>query len=586
MATAPDSPVYRTAVSTAWVAGVFLVVVAGAMLYQRLTANSNDPWKSPQLLELKEQLRASPKDEKIKERIRELDLKFRQRYVRRLALTRTGGWLLLGGSVILVVALATAMETRKVQPLPRPDPTAGDRAQRDRAVARRAVGVAGAAVAVVMVGAAATLRSPPTVGDRGGAGAAAEAAKAAVAPLPPASEFAANWPQFRGPGGSGVATAAEVPLSWNGASGAGVAWKTPVPEPGFNSPIVWGDRIFCSGGTREKRVVMCFDLATGRLRWDRVIEKVPGAPAQAPEISDQTGYAAPTMATDGVRAYAIFATGELAAVNFDGSLAWAKHLGVPKNLYGHATSLAVWQGRVIVQLDQGESGPANSRIMAFDGVSGKQLWEKARSVPGSWSSPIVIEAAGKTQIIALGDPLVTAYAAGDGAEPWRAELPGGEVTPSPAFVGGLVLAVNPHNALLALKPDGAGDVTASHVAWKAEDDVPDVTSPVGNDELVFTVTSDGKLLCFDVKTGARVWMHELKQEVQASPAIAGGRLYLIGSNGVTIVAAVAREFKELARNELGEKIVASPAFVRGKIILRGLENLYCLAGETPKPGTP
>jgi outer membrane protein assembly factor BamB len=360
-----------------------------------------------------------------------------------------------------------------------------------------------------------------------------------------------------------------------------------VPSPGFNSPIVWGDRLFVSGGTKEQRVVLCYDTASGKLQWQRAIEKVPGSPPAPPKVSDQTGFAAPTMATDGRRAYAIFATGDLAAVNFDGTLAWAKHLGVPKNLYGHATSLAVWQGRVVVQLDQGEAGPANSRLIVFEGATGRVLWEKPRPMPSSWASPVVFESAGQTQIVTLGLPFIIANTLGDGRELWRVELMEGEVTPSPAFAGGLLLAINPHNALLAIRPDGTGDVTESHVSWKATDNIPDVGSPASNGELVFTADSSGALTCFDLKDGKKVWAHELETEVQATPVIAGNRLYIACTNGLTVVAEVGRAYKELARNQLDEKFYASPAVVGGRIYLRGVNHLYGLgAGVASRESNP
>jgi outer membrane protein assembly factor BamB len=586
MAGASSSQVYRTAIATAWLAGVFLAAVGATMLYQRFTADSNDPWKSPQLLALKEEMRAAPKDEKIKVRIRELDLKFRQGYVRRLTMVRTGGWLLLGGSIVLVVALTTAMETRKKPPLPLPDHEAGDRALREKTAARRAVAVAGGVLLVAMAGVATGIRTSLTApGPEVAKGAGAPEAPGGVA-LPSQAEFLANWPRFRGPTGSGVAALAQAPLQWDGKTGAGIVWKTAVPVSGFNSPIVWGDRLFLSGGTREKREVLCYETAGGKLLWQRAIENVPGSPAKPPEIPDQTGFAAPTMATDGRHAYAIFANGDLAALTFAGAIVWSKNLGVPKNLYGHATSLAVWQGRVLVQYDQGETGPANSRLIAIDGATGRVVWEKPRAMPSSWATPIVVEAAGKTQIITLGVPFLIAYGFADGAELWRAELLEGELTPSPVLAGGLVLAINPSNSLLALRPDGAGDVGATHLRWKAEDDIPDVPSPVSNGELAFTVSSSGNLVCFDLKDGAKVWARELHTEVQASPAIAGNRLYVTGVDGVTLVAEVGRAYKELARNELGEKFVASPAFVQGRIYLRGLDNVYCLGGEAAKPTGP
>ncbi len=256
---------------------------------------------------------------------------------------------------------------------------------------------------------------------------------ALAADLPTPEEYRANWPRFRGPDGGGVAAGGHAPLTFDVKAGTNIAWSVAVPVAGFNSPVVWGDRVFLSGGDDAKCEVMCFDVQSGKLLWQTAVPKVERGADEKQEPPDQSGMAAPTVATDGRRAYAIFANGNLAAFNFDGSVAWAKHLVIPKNSYGHASSLATWQDRVIVQIDQGEVDDKLSRLFAFDGASGAVVWEKERNVGASWATPIVIEAAGKTQLITLALPWVIAYSPKDGAEMWRAESLDGEVTPSPVF---------------------------------------------------------------------------------------------------------------------------------------------------------
>jgi outer membrane protein assembly factor BamB len=290
------------------------------------------------------------------------------------------------------------------------------------------------------------------------------------------------------------------------------------------------------------------------------------------------------MTTDGRRVYVMFANGDLAAFTLDGAPVWSKNLGVPKNTYGHSTSLATWQGRLIVQFDQGEGEPEGSKLLAFDGATGRLVWQTPRAVHASWASPIVVEAAGKPQIIALAVPWVMAYAATDGNEIWRVECLEGEICPSPVFAGGLVLAVSPNNKLNAIRPDGRGDVTKTHVAWGAEDNQPDVTSPTANGELLFTVTTPGVLTCFDVKDGKKLWEKELEMDFHASPSLVGSRLLLVSKKGVAIVFAAAREFKELARSaELGEEVHASPAFASGRMFIRGMKHLYCIGGGGTAP---
>ena len=561
----------------AWIAAAFCLLVCATMLYQHSVAAQRDPWKSPQLLKLKEKLRAAPTDEAVKKEIRRLDLEFRGRYVRRLSLDRTGGWLLVGGMVVMVLA---AQQTAKLQAkpwLPKLKPDANSEARRATAQSRWSV-VAISAVAVIGLATLALTATSPLPKSAAEIdrllGLAPEGE--GIANTPSLEEFRANWPRFRGSDGSGVSAFTNVSLTWDEKTGAGIVWKSPLPAPGHGSPLVWSNRVFVSGGDATKREVFCFDAADGKLLWQRAIENVPGSPAQQPEIPEMTGFASPTMAGDGRRVFVLFANGDLASLTTDGVPVWSKNIGVPKNAYGHAASLAIWPGKLIVQFDQDEGAPGGSKLLAFDCATGRVLWERNKPTHGSWATPIIIEAAGKTQIITLALPFVISYSLADGNELWRAELMEGEITPSPIFTGGLVIAVNPSVELIALKPDGAGDVTKTHVAWRGGDSVPDVTSPVSNGELVFTVTSSGVLTCCDLKDGKKVWEKDFEMEVQSSPAIVGNRLFVLGSKGVAVVVETGREFKEIARSQLVDQFLASPAFADGRMYLRGETNLWCL----------
>ena len=161
----------------------------------------------------------------------------------------------------------------------------------------------------------------------------------AAEPPPSDAEIAKAWPRFRGPGGLGISAYTNVPDAWDAASGKGIVWKTPVPLPGNNSPVVWGKRVFLSGADKHRREVYCFDADSGKLVWRQNVPGTPQSTAKPPEVTDDTGYAAPTTATDGRRVFAIFANGDLAAFDVSGKPAWAKSLGIPENSYGHASSL-------------------------------------------------------------------------------------------------------------------------------------------------------------------------------------------------------------------------------------------------------
>jgi len=559
-----------------WIAAAFCLLVSAYMLLQHTLASERDPWKSPQLLSLKEKLRTTPTDETVKGEIRRLDLEFRQRYQRRLALDSTGGWLLVGGLAVVLLAAKQSMKLQTLPWLPKLRPDAASEGRKLSAQARWSVAAVGAVVGVSLLTLALSANSPlprsaSELDKLLGKGDTNEAA----ASFPTLAEFQVNWPQFRGFSGSGVASGK---MAFD-ATTTTVSWKTPIPAPGFNSPVAWSNRVFLSGGDARKREVFCYDATDGKLLWQRAVENVPGSPVAFSEMPEMTGYAAPTMAIDGSRAFVLFPNGDLAAFNFDGSLAWAKHLGVPKNMYGHASSLAIAPGRLIVQLDQDEGAPGGSKLLAIDCASGRVLWERSKPTHGSWASPIIGGAAGRSQIITLALPFVMSHALSDGSELWRAELMSGEVAPSPIFAGGLAIVVVPSGELIGIRPDGAGDVTKSHVAWRATDNIPDITSPVSNGELVFTVTTMGGLGCFEVATGKLIWQKDLGFEVQASPVIAGGQLIVLGTKGELVSVQVGREFKELSRTKLEDAFHASPAFLDGKMFLRGATNLWSLSSR-------
>jgi len=586
--TPPAAPADRE--RAAWrlaarVAAILSLLVALGLLAGYRSARLDDPLRSPQLREAKSKLRAAPGDEALKKQIRALDLSLRERYFRQLRRTTSGAWLLAGGVALFVIASRRAGVGRT--PAPMPGRAGGAPAASLAAKSRWAVGLTGATVAVVLfglsLGPTAALPRAGTDAEAGapgtGAAAAAEPASAGEPDAATPAEMSQNWPRFRGAEGSGVSGFPEAPSTWDGKSGAGITWKTPSPSPGFSSPITWGGKVFFSGGDAAKREVFALDGKTGEVLWRQAITNVPGSPLK-PEVPDTTGWAAGTMATDGRRLYAMFANGDVAGLGFDGKVIWSKSFGPLKNPYGHATSLATWQGRLILQLDQGEPEDKKSKLCALDGRNGRVLWEQPRKLGASWASPIVIEAAGKPQIITLSVPYAIAYNAKDGAEIWRVECLNGEVTPSPIFAGGLVVIASPSEKLIGVRPDGLGDVSKTHVAWTNEDNVPDVTSPTGNAELVFGVTTSGVVSCYDAKTGKKLWEHDLEQECHASPSLAAGRLYVPTQKGVTFILEAGREYKEIARSALPDALHASPAFAADRIFWRGVTNIWCVG---PKP---
>ena len=579
----PQDSAGRQGLANQWVAlaGMFCLVICVVMLSAHFRAGTDDPLKAPQLTALKGRLATQPNDQQLKERIRSLDLEVRRQYFRELWLNRSGAWLALAALGVFLLTGKRAIKPPQWLPTP---PLSHNQQEQLARASKRARWAVGALAIVLLSGLSwLAMRGDSVLPPNAQAVEAVLNSKsppaASVADFASPAEMLENWPRFRGPDGNGLARTTNAPVTWDVKAGRAVLWKSSVPVPGFNSPIVWGQRVFLSGGDAAKREVLCFDGDKGDLLWESPVQIPSLASTKPPQVPEQTGYAAASMATDGRRVYAIFANGDLAAFALDGREVWTKNLGTPKNPYGHASSLLTWQDRLLVQVDQGEAQQNLSKLYALDGVSGRMLWQVNRPVPASWATPIVIDVAGAAQVVTLGVPWVIAYAPKDGTELWRLEGLNNEVTPSPVFAGGLVLAVSPNEKLLAIRPNGAGNVTKTHLAWAAEDNIPDISSPVSNGELVFTLSTPGILTCYDSKDGQKVWEHDLGMECNASLTIAARRLYVAGLKGTVVVVEAGREFKELARNARGENIYASPAFVRGRAFFRGATNLFCIGPE-------
>jgi outer membrane protein assembly factor BamB len=391
----------------------------------------------------------------------------------------------------------------------------------------------------------------------------------------PGSAATDNWPQFRGPAGTGVDTDAPYPLTWDGKTGQGVRWTSAELMPGKASPVVWGRSVFVTGAERDRRLVYCFDAESGKARWTlEVGEAEAGA-----ERDTTVGYAAPGPATDGARVYALFVDGTLVALDMHGREVWSQRLDLTANTYGHASSLVLWRGKVLLQLDQeGEPAP-RSALVALDAATGRVAWETRREAGSTWSTPVVIQAAGREEITTCAVPWVVAYAPADGRELWRARCLDGEVVPSATMAGGLVVVANQGAACVAIRPGGSGDVTASRVVWKYDEDLPDVCSPVGVGGRVLLLSSTGNLTCLDAASGRRLWLRRLGEPCSASPVVAGGRVYVLSELGNSFVVDPARGGEVVGRGSLPEQCQATPALAGGRVYVRGAKHLYCLGAK-------
>jgi len=561
----PSRALYEGAAATAVAAGVFSLIICALLVHNYVRLRMDDPLNSAELSRLKEALRRAPRDEDLKRRIRALDLELRREYFRRERRLDRGRYLLLGGLAVMLVSLQPVLAHRKALPHPRGGPDEHLQQARSTRIARWGVGL----LATCLGGGGALLatwQTPPQVAPKPPATVGAD--------YPSPQEILRNWPRFRGPGGLGVSTSKDVPLAWGAGGDARVLWKKPVPLPGDSSPVVWDDRIFLTGATPTRRRVYCFDAETGQLLWERPVSTPAGA-GKSPEVMEEGILAASTPVTDGRRVCAIFANGDLACFDYQGKLLWTLGLGIPENLYGHASSLAMYRNLLLVQFDQGSAEEGKSELLAVDVRSGKVAWRARRDVPSSWTTPILIRTARGEQIVTCADPWVIAYDPSNGAELWRAKCLSGDVAPSPAYGGGLVFVAAEGAVLAAIKPDGKGDVTSTHVAWTVEDDLPNIASPATDGRQVYLL-SGSMLTCYSAADGRKLYEKDFDSPFRASPTVVGDRLYLLDETGVMIVVATGPTFRQLARSELGEPASATPAFLNGRIYIRGGKHLFCI----------
>lgn len=608
---------YPTLVGTAVVAAVFSLAVGLLMAMDYAGRGTYELFDTPAYLELKQQLRDQPGDPQIQQQIRALDLLLRDTYFRKRRFMAMGTYLMLGGLTLALLAARWAVAVRGTTYLPGPvDPEHDAESLAQRYARWATVGVV-LVVATVLCGFA--LRAEPIVPSGPKELAAAPAAGPAaqlpntadtqapvtpaetksadaaetkpagtaepVAPLPSYAEYLQQWPRFRGPSGSGVSAYTDIPTTWSVPDNAGIMWKTEVPLPGPNSPIVWQDRVFLSGATAEEQAVFCFAAASGELVWRHDLP--PTRPdGKELEVMEATSYAAPTMATDGLRVYAIFATGDVIALSLQGEEQWHQNLGTPQNHYGHASSLATYNDRLIIQFDQGRKEEGLSRLIALDGATGTPVWEVKREVPSSWSSPIVVEHDGRWMVITCVDPWLIAYSPVDGSELWRAKCLGGEIGPSPVCVDGVVYAANETSGMAAVRADGSGDVTETHIQWYTDIGVPDVCSPLATDKYLLLM-AHGMLACFDRAPGTTpgldadprepLWEEDMLEEVSSSPSQVGSSVYVFSEEGKAwILEPQADACQRVGEFEMGEPIRSSPAFQPGRIYIRGQTHLFCI----------
>lgn len=561
------------------VSGFFSLIVFLLMVLNYLQVRMSDPVDNPLLTQLRIEYAELPEEDQVlAARIQELDLLNRKAYFTSQKHLRIGAILLFVGCSIFLISFKNMMRWRRERPKLAETPT-HEREFLAYAESRNLISWAG----VVLLGgglAAAyftesALYRTPTESTAVAASSEKDeqVAEAPARTFPAWDEVQKQWPTFRGPSANGVAHFASAPTDWDIESGRNVKWKVEVPLPGSNSPVIWGNRLFISGANEKDREVYCYDTDSGELEWMHRLEPFPNTPAEPVQVTEDTGHAAPTLAVHGEQVYAIFANGDLAAIDFEGNLIWGKNVGIPANHYGHSSSLVAYDNLVYVQLDHS----AEAKLLALDAANGKEVWTAGREHI-SWASPTLVDTEFGLQLLLCDEAFVTSYDPKTGKKLWEQECLGGEVAPSPAYADGVVFVANEYAMGTAVKLSGSEGAIESEVLWEYDEVLPEVASPIGDGERFYLATSYGELAAIDAESGEELWLEEVGSGFYSSPVLVGDRIYIADMEGAMHIVKAAPEFEKIASVPLGEPAFATPAFMDNRIYIRTQNHLFCIEG--------
>ena len=423
--------------------------------------------------------------------------------------------------------------------------------------------------------------------------------------------LADNWPQWRGPDGTGVSQEKDLPIVWH--KGRGIEWKTPLPAWGTSTPAIWGDAIFVTSHTENNELLLLkLNKKTGEIDWTRSVgsgearreerkEKGQGPSRDKQKFHQLHNLASPSPVTDGKTVVVHFGNGDLAAYDFDGKQLWKRNLqedyGGYSIWWGHANSPVLYKDLVISVCMQDSLAdlrdkPVESYLVAHDLTSGKERWKLVRTTKAkaeecdAYTTPLLVardslaesRANAGAELVIMGGNQLDAYDPATGKQLWVLEgLVGGRTVTGPTAAHGLIYATRGlRGAMVAVDPSAGGELSKRSLVWEYEGGTPDTCCPVVWAELLFMVTDDGIARCLDARTGHLQWTQRLKGKFKASPIAAEGRVFFLNTEGLCTVISATPRFDKLLENQLDDEFLASPAVSDGKIFLRGKNTLYCI----------
>jgi outer membrane protein assembly factor BamB len=400
----------------------------------------------------------------------------------------------------------------------------------------------------------------------------------------PIQAHAENWPQFRGPTGQGLSGEKNLPTRWSATEN--IAWKTAIEGDGWSSPIVFGDRVFVTATTAggSKCHVIAIDRKSGNIVWNKEVLTQETRRKEA-----KNSYATPTPVTDGERIFAVFGGGGIVALDFAGQVLWTYDKVQFYSRHGLGASPVLHENLLIMPFDPSNPPPDEkigwkvpwdkARVAALDKVRGTLAWEGKRGPSRlAHTTPVSITKPEPRIYTTAGDT-IQAFDPRDGRLIWNVYSQGEGVTPSPLLVGDVLITCSGFEkpTIRAVRLDGQGDVTSTHIAWEQTQGVPSQSSLIYVKPYLYGVTDSGVLSAFDpADKGKLVEQGRIPGNYCASPVAAEDKIYFCSEQGDTTVVQAGPELKVIATNAFGERIQASPAISQGQIFIRTDKNLYCV----------
>jgi len=427
-----------------------------------------------------------------------------------------------------------------------------------------------------------------------------------------------DWPQFRGPSGSGLGTGTHPPVAWDATKGTNILWTAEIPGLSNSSPVVWGDRIYLttaissdpnqtfriglygdtdSAADRSSHQwkVLALDKKTGKVLWEQMAYQGIPKTKRHPKSSQ----ASPTPVTDGKVVVAYFGSEGLVAYSTEGKLLWKKDLGLqnagwffdPDSEWGAASSPVIYKNTVIVQCDRQK----DSFVAAFDLKDGKEIWRTARAEIPAWGTPTLVQGSnGKTELVTNATKAIRGYDADTGKELWTLG-PNSEIAcTTPVSANGLIFVTAgypPVQPIYAIKVGSTGDLTlkdgkdsSDAIAWSKKVGGVYLPSPIVYGDNLYTVNNNGVIVAYEAKTGNRVYQQRVGTGVSfvASPIAAAGKLYAASEDGDVYVIKAGPQYELLGKNPIGEPILATPALAGDVLLVKGAKHLFAIAEAEKK----